>query len=190
MSRNIYFITHPDVVIDPAIPVPQWPLSERGRHRMRNLLSRAWMAHVAAFYCSTEQKAVDGAAILSEALRMPFQQVAAFGENDRSATGYLPKAEFEATVDAFFARPSESIRGWERARDAQVRIVGAVEQIASTALSADPIAVVSHGGVGPLALPSQRSAHLSCGRAAGHIGGQLLSLPRAKGDACPRLAAF
>ena len=152
MLRNIYFITHPDVVIDPAIPVPQWPLSERGRHSMRDLLSRAWIAHVAALYCSTEQKAVDGAAILSEALRRPFQQVAALGENDRSATGYLPKAEFEATVDAFFARPSESIRGWERALDAQVRIVGAVEHIASTAVSADPIAVVSHGGVGALLL--------------------------------------
>ena len=45
------------------------------------------------------------------------------GENDRSSTGYLPKAEFEAVADAFFARPEESVRGWERAVDAQRRIV-------------------------------------------------------------------
>jgi broad specificity phosphatase PhoE len=152
MWRNTYFITHPDVVIDPAIPVPQWPLSEEGRGRMRRLLTRAWIAHVAAIYCSTEQKAVDGAAILSEALGVPFHQVAALGENDRSATGYLPKGEFETTVDAFFARPSESIRGWERAIDAQARIIRAVEHIASTAPGAGPIAVVSHGGVGALLL--------------------------------------
>jgi broad specificity phosphatase PhoE len=152
MSRNIYFITHPDVVIDPAVPVPQWPLSERGRGRMRCLLNRPWIAYVVAIYSSTEQKAVDGAAILSEALGVPFHQIAALGENDRSATGYLPKGEFETIVDAFFASPSESIRGWERAIDAQSRIVRAVEHIASAAPGAGPIAVVSHGGVGALLL--------------------------------------
>jgi hypothetical protein len=25
------FIIHPDVVIDPHVPVPDWPLNERGR---------------------------------------------------------------------------------------------------------------------------------------------------------------
>lgn len=154
MSRHIYFITHPDVVIDPTVPVPQWPLSVRGRSRMQRLLHRDWPAHVEAIYCSTEQKAVDGAAILSEALSIPFHRVAALGENDRSATGYLPKAEFEATVDAFFARPHESIRGWERAIDAQARIVEAVAHLASTTPGAGPIAVVSHGGVGALLLCS------------------------------------
>jgi broad specificity phosphatase PhoE len=152
MSRHIYFITHPDVVIDPLIPVPQWPLSAQGKRRIRHLLSRAWMAHVEALYCSTEQKAIDGAVILSEALGIPFHQVAALGENDRSATGYLPKAEFEATVDDFFARPHESMRGWERAIDAQARIIEAVAHLASLAPGAGPLAVVSHGGVGALLL--------------------------------------
>jgi broad specificity phosphatase PhoE len=152
MPRNVYFITHPDVVIDPSIPVSQWPLSERGRSRMRRLLSRAWITRVAVIYCSTEQKAVDGAAILSKAIGIPFHQVAALGENDRSATGYLPKAEFEATVDAFFTRPHESIRGWERAVAAQARIVRALECIACSAPDSGPIVVVSHGGVGTLLL--------------------------------------
>ena len=34
--NTVYFITHPDVVIDPATPVAQWPLSQRGRMRMLN----------------------------------------------------------------------------------------------------------------------------------------------------------
>lgn len=29
MSRGIYFATHPDVIVDPRVPVPQWPLSQR-----------------------------------------------------------------------------------------------------------------------------------------------------------------
>jgi broad specificity phosphatase PhoE len=119
------------------------------------------MPHVAAIYCSTEQKAIDGATILSEALGMPFHQVAALGENDRAATGYLPKTEFEATADAFFARPSERIRGWERAIDAQARIIGAVEHIESTTPGTGPIVIVSHGGVGTLLLCHLKGVSIS-----------------------------
>jgi len=161
MSRGMYFITHPDVVIDPAVPVPQWPLSPRGRSRMQRLLSQDWLRQVEAIYCSTEQKAVDGALILSEATGIPFHQVSALGENDRVATGYLAKAEFEVTVDAFFARPSESIRGWERAEAAQARIVEALSWIAETTPGAGSIAVVSHGGVGALLLCSLKGRPIS-----------------------------
>ena len=161
MSRCMYFITHPDVVIDPAVPVPQWPLSPRGRSRMQRLLSQDWLRQVEAIYCSTEQKAVDGALILSEATGIPFHQVSALGENDRVATGYLAKAEFEVTVDAFFARPSASIRGWERAEAAQARIVEALSWIAETTPGAGSIAVVSHGGVGALLLCSLKGRPIS-----------------------------
>jgi broad specificity phosphatase PhoE len=119
---------------------------------MHRLLHQDWLAHVEALYCSTEQKAIDGATILSEARGIPVQQVVALGENDRTATGYLPQAEFDATVEAFFARPHESIRGWERAIDAQTRIVEAVAHRAATVSGTGPMAVVSHGGAGALLL--------------------------------------
>ena len=150
MSRLVYFVTHPDVVIDPAIPVPRWPLSERGVARMRRLVRQPWIAQLEAIYSSTEQKAVDGAAIVSSATGLPIQQLAALSENDRSATGYLPGAEFQRTADEFFARPHDSIRGWERAVDAQARIVAALENLARSAPGTGPIAIISHGGVGAL----------------------------------------
>ncbi len=34
---QILFVTHPEVVIDPAVPVPRWPLSAKGRARMEAL---------------------------------------------------------------------------------------------------------------------------------------------------------
>ena len=37
-------------------------------------------------------------------------------ENDRSAPGYLPREEFEAVADTFFADLDASVRGWETAR--------------------------------------------------------------------------
>lgn len=74
-------------------------------------------------------------------------------ENDRSATGFLPPSEFEAVADQFFANPHSSIRGWERAIDAQHRIVSEVDTVLGTNGAGD-IAFVGHGGVGTLLLLS------------------------------------
>ena len=57
-------------------------------------------------------------------------------ENDRSATGFLEPSEFERVADEFFARPTVSIGGWERAIDAQKRIVGEVEAVWAPCCSA------------------------------------------------------
>ena len=150
MSRRFYFITHPNVVISRQVPVPRWPLSELGKQRMRAGLAQPWVREVTAVYCSTEQKAIDGAEILAQHLGLRFTEIPALGENDRSATGFLPPDEFERIADQFFASPNESVRGWERAIDAQVRVVQAVEQIDKQDKTAGAIAIVAHGAVGTL----------------------------------------
>jgi len=106
---------------------------------------------IRSIYCSAERKAVEGAEILAAGLGLGFTVIEALGEN-RSSTGYLPKAEFEATAELFFARPSESVRGWERATDAQRRIVAAMADILLRQPSGGSIAIVSHGAVGALYL--------------------------------------
>lgn len=150
MTRSIYFITHPNVAISREVPVPRWPLSTLGKQRMRQALRQPWVADITALYCSTEQKAIDGAAILAEHLALGFTQLDGLGENDRSATGFLVPAEFEQVADAFFAQPDVSVRGWERAVDAQARIASAVAHIAAQDPTAGAIAIVSHGAVGTL----------------------------------------
>ena len=117
---------------------------------MRAGLRQPWVRDITAIYCSTEQKAIDGAAILTQHLSLPFHEVEDLGENDRSATGFLPPDEFERVADQFFGSPDKSIRGWERAVDAQARIVRAVEQIALEDKTGGTIAIVSHGAVGTL----------------------------------------
>lgn len=143
-------ITHPEVRIDPAVPVPRWPLSERGRARMQAALAQPWVGELQAVYSSTEQKAVDGATILADHLGLRCQIVDALGENDRSATGFLAPPEFERTADAFFAHPSESVRGWETAQAAQARMVAAVATIAAREAGRTAVAIVAHGAVGTL----------------------------------------
>ena len=82
--------------------------------------------------CKQQRKARDGAQILADGLGIGrYGVVDDLGENDRSATGYLPGREFEATVDAFFAQPQTSVRGWESAVDAQARIIRAIDRIVS-----------------------------------------------------------
>ena len=149
---TVYFITHPDVVIDPATPVAQWPLSQRGRMRMLKILENEWISRVVAIYCSTEQKAMDGAAIISEVLGIPYTTITEFGENDRSATGYLSEPEFDAVVDEFFRRPEESVRGWERAVDAQRRIIAGTKVVLRAKPVDGNVAIVAHGGTGTLLL--------------------------------------
>jgi len=148
--RKFIFISHPNVVVSKTVPVPQWPLSELGRARMRASLTQPWVNEISAVYCSTEQKAIDGAEILAQHLSHGFTTVHALGENDRSATGFLPPDEFEKVADQFFARPEESVRGWETAAAAQLRICSAVESIAATDTTTGTIAIVSHGAVGTL----------------------------------------
>ncbi len=147
-----WFITHPDVLIDPSVPVPEWPLSERGRARMHAMAAQEWTCAITAIWSSTERKAMDGAEILAQARSLPYRTLETLGENDRSATGYLARVEFEATADAFFAHPQTSIRGWERAIDAQARIAGAVAHVLAESPTPDGIAIIAHGAVGALYL--------------------------------------
>lgn len=149
-QRRLVFITHPHVVISADVPVPRWPLSERGRERTRAGLRQPWIADLSAIYCSDEQKAIDTASILAAHRGLAVAQLTSLGENDRSATGFLPPPEFERMADAFFAQPEVSVRGWERAVDAQRRIVDAVHRIAQSDSSTGTIAIVSHGAVGTL----------------------------------------
>jgi broad specificity phosphatase PhoE len=157
----LLFITHPQVVVDHAVPVTQWSLSELGRARMRQFASRLAAHDVRSVWSSGERKASEAAGILGESLGLDVQTCAELGENDRSATGYLPPAKFEATADKFFAEPERSVDGWERAVDAQLRIQHAIEQVIALSSSAGDILVVSHGAVGTLLLCQLRGTPIS-----------------------------
>jgi broad specificity phosphatase PhoE len=96
---------------------------------MASVASRSWARDVRSVFASYERKARDSAAILAAGLGLHgYAVIDGLHENDLSATGYLPPEEFEDTVNAFFAQPESSIRGWETAARAQARIVGAVQK--------------------------------------------------------------
>jgi broad specificity phosphatase PhoE len=144
------YVTHPEVAIDPAVPVPRWGLSETGRKRAEAFARHPLVRGVRQIVSSTETKAVQLAQILGVANRIPFIAEPAFGENDRSATGYVPSERFEQLADAFFTHPTESVEGWEPAATAQARIVGAFEATLAEYDPTRPLLFAGHGAVGTL----------------------------------------
>ena len=152
MTSCVRYLTHPQVRIDPAVPVPDWGLSSFGRARTHRVAAADWLQTTTRIISSGERKAVEVADIVARALGRTFEVRDAMHENDRSATGFLPRAAFEIVADQFFANPEQSIRGWERAIDAQRRIVAAVAHVCGASAAKGDIAIVSHGGVGTLLL--------------------------------------
>ncbi|SJZ91548.1 histidine phosphatase family protein [Consotaella salsifontis] len=148
---TLFFITHPEVVVDAATAIERWHLSPRGIDRMRAFAASPLLSGVAAIWSSAETKAIEAAGILAGARGCGISANRALGENDRSATGFLPPDEFERVAGAFFAQPDVSVRGWEKAADAQARVRRAVEEIVAGHGEGD-LAIVAHGAVGTLLL--------------------------------------
>jgi broad specificity phosphatase PhoE len=155
------YITHPQVKIDPDVPVPQWGLSPRGIERAIQASALPWATSLKRIASSRETKAIETAEILARACGVSVETFEVMHENDRSATGFLTPPEFEKAADCFFANPHDSFKGWERAIDAQARIVSAVDSLLADHDPSQPIAFVGHGGVGTL---------LKC-----HLGGEAIS---------------
>ncbi|QRE77618.1 histidine phosphatase family protein [Methylobacterium aquaticum] len=159
---RVLLVTHPEVTIDPAVPVPDWGLSARGRERMAAFCARPEAASIGHVFVSSERKARDGADMLHERHGCPVTIDPRLGENDRSATGYVAPPRFWEIVDRFFAEPETSVLGWERAVDAQARIKAAVRDcIAAHGDRVGDVCIVSHGGVGTLLLCDLLGAPIS-----------------------------
>jgi broad specificity phosphatase PhoE len=148
MARLI-FVSHPEVVVDPGKDITDWGLSAQGRNRAKTFAAQPVLQKVSHLWSSAERKAKETADILAAPRGLTVKCNADLGENDRSATGFLPPEQFQAAADAFFAHPDDSMRGWETARDAQARIARAVCAIVK-AHDGEDLVIVSHGAVGTL----------------------------------------
>lgn len=146
----IRYITHPNVEVDPETDVTAWRLSNDGRARAEAMLDQPWVGSLRRVICSAETKAVETAHVLSSHLGFDFEVRADSGENDRSATGFRPQREFERLADLFFREPAQSVQGWERAIDAQARIVTALGDLLDEGAPPLDTAVIGHGAVGTL----------------------------------------
>jgi broad specificity phosphatase PhoE len=144
------YLSHPQVRIEAHVPVPLWGLSDEGRARALAFAERNTVPEGCLVFSSGETKALELAEIIATQSGTTVSSDHAMGENDRSSTGFLPPALFEEMADRFFAEPEVSAEGWERAIDAQARIVGAVGAALQQLPPDRPAIFCGHGGVGTL----------------------------------------
>lgn len=145
---HLHYVSHPEVVIDPDVPVPDWHLSDVGRARAAALATQSWVTDVERIVSSPETKATQTAALLAARLDLTVEVRATTAEIDRSATGYVPADRHEELADQLFAAPTESAAGWERGIDAQIRMVDGLRELVDD--EPGDVVVVGHGGVGTL----------------------------------------
>ena len=145
----VHYLSHPQVDINPDIPVSSWGLDRTGRDRVSKVIEAGWLKGVSRVVSSAEVKALETANPIAQALNVSVEVRQAMHENDRTATGYLPSEEFELVASEFFANPHNSIRGWEKAIDAQTRIVSETEEALRNHISGN-LLIVGHGAVGTL----------------------------------------
>ncbi|WCR11355.1 histidine phosphatase family protein [Paracoccus stylophorae] len=143
------YLSHPQVRIQPDVPVPDWSLSDQGRARMQAVAAAPWLARTTRIVSSGETKARQTAAILGAAINLQPQADWQLNEIDRSATGYVPHDRHEALADAFFAHPDLSIEGWERASDVAARGMAALRRHLAAQDRGD-LLLVGHGGIGTM----------------------------------------
>jgi broad specificity phosphatase PhoE len=147
--RRIHVITHPQVAMDPAVPIDDWELSATGRERVPKLYGA--LDQVRSVWSSRLPKALTVAELIAAELGTPVITHPGLGEIDRSATGYLSEPQFWENYQRFLDQPDASARGWETAHDAQRRVQRAVEAIlADPRGAAGDLALVTHGGAAAL----------------------------------------
>lgn len=146
---KLFYLSHPEVAVDADTPVPRWGLTDIGRSRATKVAQTGWLDGAGRLVSSAETKAVEAASIIGSVLGLSNEIRAELAENDRSSTGFVPPDEFERLADQFFAEPDVSNLGWERAVDAQARVVAGTSDLLNDPDGSDVI-VVGHGGVGTL----------------------------------------
>jgi broad specificity phosphatase PhoE len=148
MSYALY-ITHPEVILDPASPSTRWQLSPQGRARAEAFARSPALAPIRLLIASAETKTTQTAELLAAggAALLVGENL---HENDRSSTGVVPAERLEALLDALYADQELSPGGWESAAASRARIVHATTVAISRYGHRAPIAFVGHGTVGTL----------------------------------------
>lgn len=149
MTRSLYFITHPAVVISPDKYKSEWELSEEGKNAVVRIAEKSFWQEVKNIYTSKEKKTIQTSEIIKEKYSIPTESTECLNEFESKSTGFLPIEEFTAAMKSFYEKPTESFRGWERLVDAEYRILNCIKKITRMSEKSS-VAIIGHGATGTL----------------------------------------
>ena len=144
--HKLYLIRHSTPLIQPALSASQWVLSDEGRRRARAFGDTFLTEKPARVITSHEPKAFETGQIIADLLGIPCVSADGLHEQRRENTPFLSLETFRLQVRELFERPTELVVGEESARQAQRRMVNAVDAIIRR-YQRETIAIVSHGTV-------------------------------------------
>ena len=145
MQQRLVLVRHSSPLVRIDRPASEWPLSEQGVRRVRELASVLDAERVRAVYSSPEPKALETAMALGSLWHVPVQAIDGLHEHDRSNVPLLTSVDFEHRLRESFDRPFDVVFGRESAEAARRRFSAAVMRLLMTAR--DDVVVVTHGTV-------------------------------------------
>ena len=143
--RRLILIRHSVSAVDPDVPPAEWHLTPEGVTRAEALARSFDPGTASCIFSSSEPKALETARVLGEIWRLPVEEVPGLHEHERPANRILSAEQFEATIGALFARPSEIVFGAESAGAARQRFAAAVTGLVER--HDGDIVIVTHGTV-------------------------------------------
>ncbi len=146
MKDYLILVKHSLPEIQEELPAREWKLSDEGRMRAGRLAERLNEYQPAVVVSSIEPKARETAEIIADRLEVEFHVVDGLHEHDRHTTPYRSKADFEQSIQAFFANPGSLVFGSETAEEAHTRFAQAVNAVLESHKD-ETVVIVAHGTV-------------------------------------------
>ena len=142
-DRTVVLIRHAAPVIDPEAQPTEWRLSPDGKSSCGSLAAELRDFLPARLVSSPEPKAFQTAEIIAGELDLDLSVREGLCEHRRPGA-YLSTADFNSTIRAFFANPTEVVYGTESCHDLGLRIEREVRNALSDQTSLN-VFLVSHG---------------------------------------------
>ncbi len=137
---TLFLVRHGRSLRDPALVPAAWELDPAGFDAVWALRESGRLPRSAAWFCSSEPKAIATAQLLTEG---DVGVVADLGEHRRETTDLIE--DFAATVREAFAHPdAPAYDGWEPLAACRDRVVPAVRRILDVHAGED-VVLVGHG---------------------------------------------
>ena len=144
MSNSIYFLRHAETKVDLTTPVREWPITEEGLEKSKELTTTEAFGSIEGVVHSSEKKARQTADAFAEGLNVQMYELSSLDELKREHEGTLTEEEYRGRVRETLMNMDGNTPGWESGSSALKRFESAVNKV-NIMFHKKNILLVSHG---------------------------------------------
>ncbi|MEK7572211.1 MAG: histidine phosphatase family protein [Patescibacteria group bacterium] len=143
----ITFIRHSKSLVNPAIPITTWGLSEEGVMLAKKLQSLEQIKSLDVIYASLQPKALETAILATKNMGIPIKTDNRLTETTSFTNRFVNLSQLQENTKKYFASKHVSINQGETAEEAFTRFNEALHEIVATDKERSNIGIVSHGNI-------------------------------------------